>query len=127
MSNIKFSQTAQFNYYYCSTIVPVVDSNTNYTVTAAALQAYSNSTTGNITGGNIIATSNVIGNGSQLANITGANVVGLWPTLHLLLQQVLPHTANTANTATSATTAGSATTAAQLPAILKLILTQLVT
>ena len=63
-----------------ATIVPVVQSLNNFTVTAANLRTFVNSTTGNITGGNItitgaaaitgnITAAYVIGNGSQLTGL----------------------------------------------------------
>ena len=73
MSNIKFSQLPNLGTITANTIVPVVAANTNYTVTAANLQSYVNSSTGNITGNYFI------GNGSQLTGIAAsygnANVV----------------------------------------------------
>ena len=71
MANIKFSQLPNLGNISASTIVPVVDSSTNYTVTAANLQAYVNNTSGNIAGGNISTTGQV----SATGNITGANIV----------------------------------------------------
>jgi len=80
MSNIKFSQLpnlAQGN-ITANTIIPVVQSATNYTVTTAELQTYVNSTTGNITA------SYFLGNGSQLSGINNnygnANVATYLPT-----------------------------------------------
>lgn len=71
MANIKFSQLPNLGTITPSTTVPVVDSLTNYTVTAANLQAYVNNTTGNIAGGNIGTTGQITATG----NITGSNVV----------------------------------------------------
>jgi len=90
MSNIKFSQLPNLGNITANTIVPVVSAGTNYTVTTANLQSYVNSSTGNVTAGNILtvgvvsATGNVtgnffIGNGSQLTGLPAtygnANVV----------------------------------------------------
>jgi hypothetical protein len=90
MSNIKFSELPNLGNITANTIVPVVSANTNYTITAANLQSYVNSSTGNVTGGNILtggvvsATGNVtgnyiLGNGSQLTGLPAtygnANVV----------------------------------------------------
>lgn len=71
MANIKFSQLPNLGNISPSTIVPVVDSLTNYTVTAANLQAYVNNTSGNVSGGNINTTGAVVASG----NVSGANVV----------------------------------------------------
>ena len=106
MANVKFTDLPDLGNITAATIVPVVDSNTNYTVTAANLQTYVNSTTGNVTAGNVTATGNVtagnilantniqalanitafqfIGNGSQLTGVVSsygnANVEALLPT-----------------------------------------------
>jgi hypothetical protein len=74
MSNIKFSQLPDQGAPTDATIMPTVAGGVNYTVTGANLKSYVNSTTGNITGGNITATGNVtgtyiLGNGSQLTGI----------------------------------------------------------
>ena len=83
MSNIKFSQLPNLANITANTIVPVVANNQNFTVTATTLQTYINSTTGNVTFGNISTTGNVtgnyfIGNGSLLtglaATYSNANV-----------------------------------------------------
>ena len=75
MSNIKFSQLPNLGNLTAATIIPVVASGINYTVTAANLQAYTSSTTGNVTAGYFL------GNGSQLtglpATYTNSNVTTL--------------------------------------------------
>ena len=63
MANIKFTQLPDLGNITPSTIVPVVEANVNYTVTAANLQTYVNSTTGNITANYFI------GNGSALTGL----------------------------------------------------------
>ena len=81
MANIKFTQLPDQGLPTDVTIMPTVASGTNYTVTGANLKAYVNSTTGNVTAGNVLtgglisAAGNVsgayiIGDGSQLTNIT---------------------------------------------------------
>ena len=109
MSNIKFSQLPNLGNITGTTTVPVVSGSTNYTVTAANLQAYVNTTTGNISAGNVIATglvqgANIKGDGSQLTNFPAANISGAVANATY---------ATSAGTATSATTAGTVTTAAQ--------------
>ena len=88
MANVKFSELPNLGNITANTIVPVVASGVNYTVTAANLQTYSTnavaitpasvSATGNITG------SYVLGNGSLLSGITAnysnANVANYLPT-----------------------------------------------
>ena len=81
MSSITFSQLPNQANITAATIIPTVSANTNFTVTAAALQNYINGGNGNITSGNISVTGNItannfIGNGSYLSNITGANITG---------------------------------------------------
>jgi ATP-dependent protease HslVU (ClpYQ) peptidase subunit len=75
MSNIKFSQLPNLGNLTAATIVPVVASGVNYSVTMANLQAYTSSTTGNVTAGYFL------GNGSQLtglpATYSNANVTTL--------------------------------------------------
>jgi hypothetical protein len=63
MANIKFTDLPNLGNITANTIVPVVDANVNYTVTAANLQGYVNSTTGNVTANYFI------GNGSQLTGL----------------------------------------------------------
>ena len=74
MANIKFTQLPDQGVPTDATIIPTVDSGTNYTVTGANLKTYVNSTTGNITGGNVNTTGNVtagyfIGDGSLLTGL----------------------------------------------------------
>ena len=75
MANVPFTALPNLNPPAAATIVPVVASGVNYTVTMANLQTYVNSTTGNIQGNYIL------GNGSQLtglpATYSDANVVTL--------------------------------------------------
>lgn len=73
MSNVKFSQLPNLGNITPTTIVPVVAANVNYTVTAANLQTYVTSTTGNITGGNISVTGAVTGTTGTFGNITVTN------------------------------------------------------
>ena len=61
--------------------------------------------TGNMSAGNI--TSNFIGNGSRISNITGSNVIGN------VASAVFAFTANTANVANTATSANTAVTVTQ--------------
>jgi len=72
-SNIKFSQLPNLGTITANTTVPVVAAGTNYTITAANLQSYVNSSTGNVTANYFI------GNGSQLTGLPAtygnANVV----------------------------------------------------
>jgi hypothetical protein len=92
MSNIKFSQLPDLGTITANTIVPVVSANTNFTVTAANLQTFVNTSAGNISGGNVLSvgvvsaggniTGNyILGNGSQLTGLPAlygnANVVSL--------------------------------------------------
>jgi len=72
MSNVKFTQLPDLaqGSITGTTIVPVVEGGVNYTVTTANLQSYVNSTTGNITGGNIL-TGGVV---SATGNVTGSNL-----------------------------------------------------
>lgn len=67
MANVKFTDLANLGNITANTIVPVVDANVNYTVTAANLQTFVNTNaTGNITGNYFI------GNGSQLTGIVSS-------------------------------------------------------
>lgn len=70
MSNVKFTQLPNLGNITPTTIVPVVAANVNYTVTAANLQTYVTSTTGNITGGNISVTGAVTGTTGTFGNVT---------------------------------------------------------
>ena len=70
MSNVKFSQLPNLGNITANTIVPVVAAGTNYTVTAANLQSYVNSSTGNITGGNI--NSPTLNNGANINVVANA-------------------------------------------------------
>ena len=94
MANIKFTDLPNLGNITPTTIVPVVDANVNYTVTAANLQGYVNTTTGNISAGNILASNSIqalanvtanlfIGDGSQLTGIVSsygdANVAAYLP------------------------------------------------
>jgi hypothetical protein len=86
MADVKISQLPVLSAVgSTSDVLPIVDGGTTYQVAVSTLL----STTGNITGGYII------GNGSQLTSLTGANVTG------------------TVANATYATTAGTVTTNAQ--------------
>jgi hypothetical protein len=80
MPDIKFSQLPDLPNPTPSTIIPVVEGGQNFTVTANTLQGFVNSTTGNVTAGNLITTGRVsatgnisgnfiLGNGSQLTGI----------------------------------------------------------
>jgi len=71
MADIKFSQLPNLGTITGTTIVPVVDSLTNYTVTAANLQTYVNTSAGAITAASLSVSGNVVG-----ANVnTGGNVL----------------------------------------------------
>ena len=81
MANIKFTQLPNLGNITAATIVPVVDSGVNYTITAANLQNYINgsnisavniSATGNITGGNLISSGSIV----SVGNVSGANYTG---------------------------------------------------
>lgn len=77
MSNIKFTQLPNLGNVTAATIIPVVDSGVNYTVTGANLQAYVNGGNGNITTNNLSATGNITtGNLSATGNVTGAYLIG---------------------------------------------------
>lgn len=77
MSNIKFTQLPNLGNVTATTIIPVVDSGVNYTVTGANLQAYVNGGNGNITTNNLSATGNITtGNLSATGNITGNYIIG---------------------------------------------------
>jgi hypothetical protein len=71
MSNIKFSQLPDLGTITANTIVPVVSANTNFTVTAANLQTFVNTSAGNISGGNLLTG----GVASAGGNITGGNLL----------------------------------------------------
>ena len=108
MADIKFSQLPNLGNITSTTIIPVVATGQNFTVTGANLQTFVNNTTGNVTGGNII-TSGIVsgthaGSGAQLTNLPAANIVGTVANATF---------ATSASTATSATTAGTVTTNAQ--------------
>jgi hypothetical protein len=75
MSNIKFSQLPNLGAITANTVVPVVAASTNYTITAANLQSYVNSSAGNITGGNILTGGQVSATGS----VSGTIFVGKPP------------------------------------------------
>lgn len=66
MANIKFTDLPNLGNITANTIVPVVEANVNYTVTAANLQSYVTSTVGNVTANYFI------GNGSQLTGIVSS-------------------------------------------------------
>jgi hypothetical protein len=72
MSNVKFSQLPDLpgGSITPATIVPVVEGGVNYTVTTANLQSYVNSTTGNVTAGNVSSTGIV----SATGNVRGGNL-----------------------------------------------------
>jgi hypothetical protein len=70
MANIKFTQLPNQGLPTDATIVPTVASGTNYTITGANLKTYVNSTTGNITGGNLVSTGAVTATGT----VTGGNI-----------------------------------------------------
>jgi archaellum component FlaF (FlaF/FlaG flagellin family) len=71
MSNVKFSQLPNLGNITANTIVPVVSANTNYTVTAANLQSYVNSSTGNVTSGNL--NSPTLNNSGNISVVAGGN------------------------------------------------------
>ena len=75
MSNIKFSELPNLGTITANTTVPVVAAGTNYTITAANLQSYVNSSTGNITGGNLLTGAQVIANG-EIQSGTGFSTGG---------------------------------------------------
>ena len=72
MSNVKFTQLPDQGALTDATIVPTVASGVNYTVTGANLKTYVNSTTGNVTGGNLLTGGQVTAAG----NVTGAYIIG---------------------------------------------------
>jgi hypothetical protein len=73
MANIKFTQLPDQGLPTDSTIIPTVASGINYTVSAANLRTYVNSTTGNVTAGNL----NITGNITDTAGNLQINSVGL--------------------------------------------------
>ena len=95
MPNIKISQQPVTGNLTAASIVPVVESGVNYQISGANLQTFINNSTGNITGGNLIATgvvaatgnvsgNYILGNGSLLTGIPAqygnANVAAYLPT-----------------------------------------------
>jgi len=72
MSNVKFTQLPDQGALTDATIVPTVASGVNYTVTGANLKTYVNSTTGNVTAGNLLTGGQVTAAG----NVTGAYIIG---------------------------------------------------
>ena len=72
MSNVKFTQLPDQGALTDATIVPTVASGVNYTVTGANLKTYVNSTTGNVTAGNLLTGGQITAAG----NITGAYILG---------------------------------------------------
>ena len=103
MANIKFTELPNLPTPTADTIIPVVKSNVNYTVTTTNLAAFVNNNTGNITATGNVTAVNFVGSGSQLTALTGANVTGTVANATY---------ATTAGTATSATTASTANTVA---------------
>ena len=83
MANIKFTQLPNLTTPTADTIVPVVKSNVNYTVTANTLTAYVNQNSTDITASGNITGNYFIGNGSQLtglgATYGNANVAAFLP------------------------------------------------
>jgi hypothetical protein len=127
MPNIKFTQLPNLGNVTATTIVPVVDSGVNYQVTGANLQTFVNTSSGNITGGNIIstgavsATGNVsgnyiLGNGSQLTGIPAqygnANVAAYLPTFS---GNLAGGNATITNSVSAATFSGSGAALTNLP------------
>ena len=95
MPNIKISQLPVTGNLTAASIVPVVELGVNYQISGANLQTFINNSTGNITGGNLIATgvvaatgnvsgNYILGNGSLLTGIPAqygnANVAAYLPT-----------------------------------------------
>jgi len=124
MSNIKFSQLPNLTTITGTTIVPVVDSLTNYTVTTANLKSFITTGAGAITATSLSATGNVtgayiLGNGSLLTGLPAtygnADVAAYLPTYTGNLNSVsaVPGAAitGTVANATYAISAGSASTA----------------
>ena len=72
MANIKFTQLPNQATVTDTTILPTVSAGTNYTITGANLKTYVNSTTGNVTAGNVLTTGLV----SAAGNISGAYFIG---------------------------------------------------
>jgi hypothetical protein len=100
MPNIKFTEMPGVGTGLDpNAIVPLVQTSTNYTITAANLQAYINTTSGNITAGNFI------GNGSQLSSITAGNIIGT------VANATYATSAGSTTNATHATTADTANVA----------------
>ena len=124
MANIKFTQLPNLTTPTADTIVPVVKSNVNYTVTTDTLTAYVNNNSGNITATGNITAAFFSGNGSALTSINGSNVAGAVANATYAVLAGTATTADSANAvaganvsgtvanATYAITAGSATTAA---------------
>ena len=89
MANIKFSQLPNLANINGAVTIPVVESLTNYTITAGNLQTYITTAAGNITAATVSTTGNItgsyiLGNGSQLTGLPAtygnANVVAYLPT-----------------------------------------------
>lgn len=97
MANIKFSEMVDVGTGLdADAIIPLVQTADNYTITAANLQAYINTTAGNI------SAAYFVGNGSALTSLTGSNVTGP------VANATYATSAGSATTATSATTASVA-------------------
>jgi hypothetical protein len=90
MANVKFTDLANLGNITANTIVPVVEANVNYTVTAGNLQTFATTNAGQITANGVSATGNIVagaffvGDGSQITNLpvnySNANVAAYLPT-----------------------------------------------
>ena len=93
MANIKFTQLPDQGAVTDATILPSVASGTNYTVTAANLKTYVNSTTGNVTAGNLNITGNITDTAGSL-QLTSTGAINLVPTTNVGITGALSATGN---------------------------------
>ena len=81
MANIKFSQLPNLANITGAMTIPVVESLTNYTITAANLQSYVNTAAGAITAASLSASGNVTsGNINTSGSVYVTGVVRQWAT-----------------------------------------------
>ena len=106
MANIKFTQLPNLPTPTADTIIPVVKSNVNYTVTTTNLAAFVNNNTGNITATGNVTAAYFSGDGSSLTNINGSNVTGT------VANATTATTADSANAVAGANVSGTVANAA---------------
>ena len=107
MANIKFTQLPNLSTPTADTIVPVVKSNVNYTVTTDTLTAYVNNNSDNITATGNITAAFFSGNGSALTSINGSNVAGAVANATYAVSAGTATTAATANSVAGANVSGT--------------------